>query len=68
MSKVVVRLKAIPQVNEIDIDLSEEDLTVEEWNALTNEEKEVIVDKHVQAEEETNSPYLHMQSYHLVED
>ena len=68
MSKVVVRLKAIPQVNEIDIYLSEEDLTVEEWNTLTNEEKEVIVDKHVQAEDETNSPYLQMQSYHLVEE
>lgn len=66
--KVVVRLKAIAQTNEIDIDLNEENLTVEEWNALSIEEKEAIVDKHVQAEDETNSPYLQMQSYHLQED
>jgi flavoprotein len=66
--KITVKLKAIAQVNEIDIYLSDIGLTVDEWKELSEDAKNQIIDDHVVAEDETNSPYLQLESYHLYEE
>lgn len=66
--KITVKLKAIAQVNEIDIYLSDIGLTVDEWKELSEGAKNQIIDDHVVAEDETNSPYLQSESYHLYEE
>lgn len=66
--KVIVKLKAIAQQNEIDIQLSDLDLNPDEWKNLSKEAKDEIVNQYVEAEYETNSPYLQAQSYDLEDE
>lgn len=66
--KVIVKLKAIAQQNEIDIQLSDLDLNPDEWKNLSKKAKDEIVNQYVEAEDETNSPYLQAQSYDLEDE
>lgn len=66
--KVIVKLKAIAKQNEIDIQLSDLDLNPDEWKNLSKKAKDEIVNQYVEAEDETNSPYLQAQSYDLEDE